>query len=57
LGEVPEELRTGAAAELDGGRLPGTPSTVLDLTGPEPVALREGGGSVEAALARLGGTA
>jgi len=33
----------GLAAILDGGRAPGgTPSTVLDLTGPEPHILREG---------------
>ncbi|HET7465662.1 MAG TPA: L-threonylcarbamoyladenylate synthase [Candidatus Dormibacteraeota bacterium] len=33
----------GLAAVLDGGRAPGgTPSTVLDLTGPEPHILREG---------------
>ena len=36
LDDVPAELRAAAAAELDGGELPGTPSTVLDLTGPEP---------------------
>ena len=30
------------AAAVDGGELPGTPSTVLDLTGAEPVVLREG---------------
>lgn len=33
----------GVAAVLDGGRAPGgRASTVLDLTGPEPVVLREG---------------
>jgi L-threonylcarbamoyladenylate synthase len=33
----------GLAAVLDGGRAPGgSPSTVLDLTGPEPHILREG---------------
>ena len=42
LAEVPPELRAAAAALVDGGELPGTPSTVLDLTGPEPVVLREG---------------
>jgi L-threonylcarbamoyladenylate synthase len=40
--EVPVELRAGAAAVVDGGQLPGTPSTVLDLTGDEPQVLREG---------------
>ena len=40
--EIPEELRDGCAAIIDAGRLPGTPSTVIDLTGREPVVLREG---------------
>jgi len=42
LDEVPGEIRAGAAAELDAGELSGVPSTVLDLTGPEPKVLREG---------------
>jgi L-threonylcarbamoyladenylate synthase len=42
LAGVPEAIRAVAAALLDGGELPGTPSTVLDLTGPEPRVLREG---------------
>jgi L-threonylcarbamoyladenylate synthase len=42
LDEVPEQLRAAAAALVDGGELPGTPSTVLDLTGAEPVVVREG---------------
>jgi L-threonylcarbamoyladenylate synthase len=42
LADVPDAIRAGAAAEIDGGELPGTPSTVVDLTGPEPVILREG---------------
>ena len=41
LDDVPEELR-GAAVLIDGGELPGTPSTVVDLTGAEPEILREG---------------
>lgn len=41
LGDVPRDLLEGAAA-VDGGELPGTPSTVVDLTGPQPVVLREG---------------
>jgi L-threonylcarbamoyladenylate synthase len=40
--EIPEELRDGCAAIIDAGRLPGTPSTVIDLTGRKPVVLREG---------------
>ncbi|MCP9484731.1 MAG: L-threonylcarbamoyladenylate synthase [Gaiellaceae bacterium MAG52_C11] len=42
LDEVPHELRAAAAALVDGGPLPGTPSTVLDLSGAEPRVLREG---------------
>jgi len=53
LDEVPEELRRGAAALVDGGELPGVPSTVFDLTGPEPRVLREGAGDVAAALERI----
>jgi L-threonylcarbamoyladenylate synthase len=40
--EIPQELRDGCAAVLDGGPLPGTPSTVIDLTARGPVVLREG---------------
>jgi L-threonylcarbamoyladenylate synthase len=42
LEDVDPELRWACAAELDGGELPGVPSTVLDLTGAEPQVLREG---------------
>lgn len=42
LEDVPEEIRAGAAAVVDAGEVPGTPSTVVDLTGPEPRILREG---------------
>jgi len=42
LEDVPEEIRAACAAVVDGGELPGTPSTVLDLTGPEPRVVREG---------------
>ena len=42
LEDVPEELKSQAAAVIDGGALPGTASTVLDFTGPEPRVLREG---------------
>jgi len=38
-----EEALPDVDAVLDGGRAPGgTPSTVLDLTGPRPAILREG---------------
>lgn len=54
LDEVPEELRSGAAVLVDGGELPGTPSTVLDLTGSEPQILREGSVPAAEVLERLG---
>jgi len=54
LDDVSGLIRSACAGELDGGELPGTPSTVLDLTGPEPRVLREGAGDVAEALARLG---
>ncbi len=42
LDDVPEELRDACGALVDGGELPGVPSTVLDLSGAEPAVLREG---------------
>jgi len=53
LAEVPHELVEAAAAVLDTGELPGMPSTVVDLTGPEPRILREGVIPAAEALARL----
>jgi L-threonylcarbamoyladenylate synthase len=53
VAEIPEELRAGCGAVLDVGELPGTPSTVLDLTGAEPVVLREGAVPADVALDRL----
>ena len=35
LADVPEPIRAGADLVLDGGELPGTPSTVVDLRGYE----------------------
>jgi L-threonylcarbamoyladenylate synthase len=52
LEQVPEELRDAAAVVIDGGRLPGVPSTVLDFTGLEPRVLREGVGSASEAAER-----
>jgi L-threonylcarbamoyladenylate synthase len=40
--DVPPEILDGCGAVVDAGELPGTPSTVVDLTGPDPVVLREG---------------
>ena len=52
LEEVPAEIRDACAALVDGGRLPGTPSTVVDLTGPEPRVLREGAVPADEVLER-----
>jgi L-threonylcarbamoyladenylate synthase len=54
LDDVPPEIRTGCAGALDGGELPGVPSTVVDCTGPEPRILREGAGPVHEVIARIG---
>jgi L-threonylcarbamoyladenylate synthase len=53
LDDVPEQIRAGAAAAVDGGELPGTPSTVVDLTGDEPRVLREGAVPTDEVLRRL----
>jgi L-threonylcarbamoyladenylate synthase len=42
LADVPPELVAAAAVVVDGGALPGVASTVVDLTGSEPVVLRPG---------------
>ena len=54
LDEVPEQIQTAAAALVDGGELPGTPSTVIDFTGPEPIVLREGAAPAADALRVVG---
>jgi L-threonylcarbamoyladenylate synthase len=53
LSDVSTEILDGVAAVLDGGELPGKPSTVLDLTGSEPCVLREGAVPAAEALARV----
>jgi len=52
LEDVPEELRAKAAVTLDGGELPGTPSTVIDFTAPEPRVVREGAAPAAEAIER-----
>lgn len=49
LEDVPAEIASKAVL-VDGGELPGVPSTVLDFTGSEPVVLREGAAPVADAL-------
>jgi L-threonylcarbamoyladenylate synthase len=52
LEDVPEELRSAVAAVVDGGDLPGVPSTILDFSGREPRVLREGAASGAEAIER-----
>ncbi|HUZ15851.1 MAG TPA: L-threonylcarbamoyladenylate synthase [Gaiellaceae bacterium] len=42
--DIPEAIRAACGAIVDAGELPGTPSTVIDLRGDEPVVLRQGAG-------------
>ncbi len=51
--QVPAPLRAGSAVVVDGGELPGVPSTVLDLTGGKPRVLRVGAGDIATAIAAL----
>jgi tRNA threonylcarbamoyl adenosine modification protein (Sua5/YciO/YrdC/YwlC family) len=54
LDEVPDRIRRACGAELDAGRLPGTASTVIDLSGDVPDVIREGATPSADAIARLG---
>ena len=47
------DSRRPAAVVIDGGELPGIPSTVVDLTGPEPQIIREGALPAAEVLERL----
>lgn len=51
--DIPASIREDVAAVVDAGELPGTPSTVVDLTGPEPKILREGAVPREEALSKI----
>ena len=51
--DVPESVRRAAAAVIDAGPLPGTPSTVIDLTASEPQILREGAVPAAEAMAAI----
>jgi L-threonylcarbamoyladenylate synthase len=53
LDDVPEALRDAASVVLDGGELPGVPSTVIDFTGEDPRVLREGALPGAAAVERV----
>lgn len=51
LEDVPREILDGVGAVLAAGRLPGTPSTVIDLTPSAPELIREGAVPADEALA------
>ena len=51
--DVPVSILSAVSVVLDDGELPGTPSTVVDLSGEEPRVLREGAVSAEEALAAV----
>lgn len=53
IADIPAAILAAVAAVLDVGDLPGTPSTVIDLTGAEPRILREGAVSAAEALGRI----
>lgn len=61
LDEVPEDIRAGADLVIDGGELPGVPSTVVDLSRYEETGewtvLREGAVPRDVVSALLGGSA
>jgi L-threonylcarbamoyladenylate synthase len=52
LDEVPEAIREQAVL-VDGGELPGVPSTIVDLTGQVPKVVREGAVPAPVVLERL----
>jgi L-threonylcarbamoyladenylate synthase len=52
MADVPAELRRLCVVEIDGGELAGVASSVIDVTGSEPVLIRAGA-DAQSALARL----
>jgi tRNA A37 threonylcarbamoyladenosine synthetase subunit TsaC/SUA5/YrdC len=52
--QVPEDILAAVGAVIDGGELPGAPSTVIDLSRPEPYVLRMGAGDPQRVLDALG---
>jgi L-threonylcarbamoyladenylate synthase len=53
LEDIPEEIAGAVAALVDAGELPGSPSTVVALTGSQPRVLREGSVPAAQALAAI----
>ena len=56
VADIPPKIVEGCDAILDAGDLPGTPSTVVDLTGDEPRVLREAAVPADDVLARVSAT-
>lgn len=54
IDDIPGAILDAVGAVFDVGELPGTPSTVIDLTGAHPRVLREGAVPAAEALARIG---
>jgi L-threonylcarbamoyladenylate synthase len=55
--DLADEIRSGVAAIVDAGELPGVRSTIVDFTGEDPEVVREGAApgaeAVERALAAV----
>jgi L-threonylcarbamoyladenylate synthase len=52
VADIPFEILERVAVVVDGGELPGTPSTIIDFTGAEPHIVREGIASAADAIER-----
>lgn len=53
LEDVPQRIRDAVAAEIDVGRLPGIPSTVIDFTRDVPHVIRDGAAPAVEAIERV----
>jgi len=53
LDDVPARIRAACTAEIDAGRLAGTPSTVIDFTGEDPYVIRDGAAAAADAIERV----
>ena len=53
IADIPRELLEQVAAVVDGGELPGIPSTIIDFTGEEPRVIREGAAPSADAIDRV----
>jgi L-threonylcarbamoyladenylate synthase len=53
LADVPEAILSACGGVVDGGELPGVPSTVISFAGEAPVVLREGAVPAAEALSRV----